>query len=111
MLFRSTASEKDVYYPYPWSKIFNSPPTVWYKKTVYTTSTSKQMLTDDNKFPNESGYNYMVDGLRKATNKWAVKEIKNRYHPDYYDDRPGRTDEVSEKYCETRGNERGESRW
>lgn len=102
-----TATQKDIYYPYPWSKIFNSPPTVWYKKTVYSTSTTKKMLTDDNKFPNEAGYNYMAEGLRKVTNKWAVKKLKNRYHPDYYES----NGDVNEKYCGTRGNERGESRW
>ena len=41
-------STNPVYYPFPWSLIFNSPPTVWYQQTTYTTTTTKQMLTDDN---------------------------------------------------------------
>lgn len=63
---------KPVYYPFPWSLIFG-PTTVWYNQTTYTTSSTKNMLTDDNQLPNASGYSYLADAIRKATGNWTVK--------------------------------------
>lgn len=67
-------STQPVYYPYPWSQIFNSPPTVWYNQTTYSSSSTKTMLTDNNVLPNQSGFSWVVDAIRKATGNWTISQ-------------------------------------
>lgn len=70
---RTVAVQQPVYYPWPWSRVFNSPPNVWRYQTVYKTVSQPAWLSSDGNRPNEAGYNFIVNGLRKMTNNWNVR--------------------------------------